>query len=227
MAFTVFMNQAECQDNSSGILFRGLVMDAGNKTPLSGTQIFINRAFFYVSDNDGKFAFYVARNDTIIFARLGYKPVNFNVSDTLKGREFIAGIFMKTDTLSAGEVIIIPKFSNLKSEMLSPQVPVSAQTENARYNLAVSAYQGRVSQGKTGDPATNYDVLRRKMHNDAFFKGQIPSDQIVGISPFLLIPAAYLLMNGLPEKPPPFHPGLTEYEIDQLHKKYLEILKKK
>jgi len=225
--FFVFINRAACQDNISNILFHGLVMDAVNETPLSGTQIFINKAFFYVSDNEGKFAFYVARNDTVVFARLGYKPVNYLVSDTLKGSEFIAGIYMQTDTLSAGKVIIIPRFSNLKSGMLAPRTPVNTQTENARFNLAVSAYSGRVSQGKMGDPSTNYEILRRKLRNDAFSKGQISSDDMVSISPLLLIPAAYLLMNGLPQKPAPVQPHLTEYEVDQLHKKYLETLKKK
>jgi hypothetical protein len=202
-------------------------MDAGSETPLSGTQIFINKAFFYVSDNEGKFAFYVSKNDTVIFTRLGYKSVNFLVSDTLKGREYIAGIYLHTDTLSAGEVVIIPRFSNLKSGMLSPKAPVNTQTENARYNIAVSAYSGRVSQGKMGDPSANYEILRRKMHNDAFSKGQISSDDMVSISPLLLIPAAYLLINGLPEKPAPLQPHMTEYEIDLLHKKYLEALKNK
>jgi hypothetical protein len=54
---------------------------------------------------------------------------------------------------------------------------------------------------------------------------QIPSDQIVGISPLLLIPALYLLLNGLPDNPPPMQPKLTEQEVSQLHKKYLETLK--
>lgn len=227
LPFLVFIGRAAGQDNSTKLLFHGLVMDAGNETALAGTQIFINRAFSYVSDNEGKFAFYVARNDTVEFARLGYKPVNYYVSDTLRGREFIAGIYMHTDTLSAGEVVIIPRFSNLKSEMMAPRAPVNTQTENARFNLAVSAYGGRVNQGKMGDPSTNYEILRRKLKNDAYSKGQLSSDEMVSISPLLLIPAAWLLLNGLPPKPAPVQPHLTEYEVDQLHKRYIESLKNK
>jgi hypothetical protein len=145
----------ELQNNASRILFHGLVMDSGTEIPLSGTQIYINRAFFSVSDENGKFAFYVASNDTVIFSRLGYKSTRFHVSDTLTGREFIAGIYMHTDTISIGEVIIVPRLSNLRSEMLSPMAPANTETENAKYNLALSAYQGRVSQGKMGDPFTD------------------------------------------------------------------------
>jgi hypothetical protein len=50
---------------------------------------------------------------------------------------------------------------------------------------------------------------------------------MVGLSPLLLIPAAYLLINGLPEKTAPMKSNLTRQELDQIHKKYLETLTKK
>jgi hypothetical protein len=50
---------------------------------------------------------------------------------------------------------------------------------------------------------------------------------MVGLSPLLLIPAAYLLINGLPEKQVPMKSNLTRQELDQIHKKYLETLTKK
>lgn len=204
------------------ILFHGLVMDAQTQVPLSGSQIIINRSFSSVSDGEGKFAFYVNRNDTVVFMILGYKSTTFLVSDTLKGREFIAGIYMHTDTISIDEVVIVPRLVNLRSELFTSRTETNTQMENARYNLEVSAYQGRISQGKLGDPTSNYDLLRQKQKIDAYEKGGIPSDRIVGISPLLLIPAVYLLMNGLPEKPELLKPQLTPEEVDLLHKKYLE-----
>jgi hypothetical protein len=212
----------DMKNTSSGFLFHGLVVDSGTEIPLSNTQIFINRSFSAISDNEGKFAFYVSRYDTIHFRRLGFKATSFIVSDTLSGSEFLAGIFMNPDTISIGEVVIIPRLSNLKSDMFAPRNPADAQTEYAKYNLAVSAYQGRVNQGKTGNPSANYEVLRQVQRDKAYSKGQLSSDQMVGISPLLLIPAAYLLMNGLPEKPPALQPRISEQEIYQLHKKYLK-----
>jgi hypothetical protein len=73
----------------------------------------------------------------------------------------------------------------------------------------------------------NYQVIKRQQLSNAITKGQIPSDRIVGISPFMLIPAAYLLMNGFPERPSPLKPQLTEKEVEQIHRKYLETLKNK
>lgn len=208
------------------ILFQGIVMDAQTQITLAGSQIIINRSFSSVSDNEGKFAFYVYRKDTVIFMRLGYKSETYLVNDTLSGREFIAGIFMQSDTLSIGEVVIIPRLKNLRSELYYPRIETNQQMENARYNLEVSAYQGRIAQGKLGDPASNYEWIRQKQKIDTYEKGGIPSDRIAGISPLLLIPAAYLLMNGLPEKPPAPKPQITRQEIDQLNKKYLETVRK-
>ena len=109
------------------ILFHGIVMDAKTESPLEGSQVTINRSFASVSDVEGKFAFYVNRNDTVVFSRLGYKSAMLLVSDTLTGKEFIAGIYLHTDTLSIGEVIIVPRLTNLKSELLRPRAEASSR----------------------------------------------------------------------------------------------------
>lgn len=213
------------KSSSEMILFHGLIFDAGSEVPLSGTQIFINRGFASISDSEGKFAFYVNKNDTVIFRSLGYNTTTMMISDTLKGREFLAGIFMHADTLTIPEVVILPRIVSLKSDLLRPPADASKEVENARYNLAVSAYQGRVNQGKLGDPAMNYEMIRQQQKADAYSKGQIPADKMVGLSPLLLIPAAYLLINGLPEKPAAVKPIVTDQETNMIRSRYLEILK--
>ena len=219
-----------CQENrnfAGSILFRGLVMDASSLSPISNSQILINRTFSSVSSSDGSFSFYVNRRDTVLFKHLGYKPTFLYVSDTLTGGEFIAGVYMNSDTLLIGEVVIVPRIINLKSEILNSKSKTPPTFENARYNVAVSAYQGRTSRNKLGTPSDNYSLLTQKQKISAFEKGGIPSDKIVGLSPFLLLPATYLLIKGLPENPAPFKPQLTDQEVDQIHKKYLETLKQR
>jgi hypothetical protein len=226
----VLFNSLLSQDTKNqGIrmLFHGLVMDAQNETPLSNTQIFINRSFSSASDDNGKFSFYAGKSDTVIFRLLGYKPAYFHVSDTLGGREFIAGVYMHSDTVSIDEVVIIPRLTNLKSDMFSPRSDASQLSENAYNNLAVSAYQARMARNKLGDPAANYEILRQRQKEDAYSKGQIPSDRIAGLSPLLLIPAAYLLLNGFPEKAAPLQSRLTDKEVSEIHRKYLETIRKK
>jgi hypothetical protein len=209
------------------ILFHGIMLDAGTEAPLPHSQIFINRVFSSISDAEGKFAFYVNKHDTVIFRTLGYSPALMLINDTLKGKEFLAGIFMHPDTVNIPEVVIVPRISSLKSDLLRPPPEASKEVENARYNLAVSAYQGRVNQGKLGNPSMNYEMLRQQQKNDAYSKGQIPPDKMVGLSPLLLIPAAYLLINGLPEKPAAVKPIVTDQETDLIISRYMELLKKK
>jgi hypothetical protein len=121
----------------------------------------------------------------------------------------------------------MPRIASLKSDILRPQITNNKELDNAKYNLEVSAYQGRVIQGKLGDPAMNYEMLRQQQKADAYSKGQIPPDRILGLSPLLLIPAAYLLINGLPEKPVLVPPVITDYETDMIFNKYLESIREK
>jgi hypothetical protein len=202
-------------------------MDSRTNTALANTQIIINRRYLSVSDKEGRFAFYVNRSDTVVFTRLGYKTANFIVSDTLAGREFLAGIYMSSDTLSIAEVIITPRLRNLKSELMNSKIEPNIQMENAKYNLALSAYQGRMGQNKMGDPAINYKVLQQKQQDEAYSKGQLPADRIVGLSPFLLIPVVNLLINGFPDKQSAIEPQLTTQEIDRINRIYLEKTRKK
>lgn len=207
------------------IQMQGVVMDAKTMAPLPNSQIWINRVFTAVSNNDGSFAFYVKTNDTLLFTNLGYSSQSLIIGDTLAAKPYIAGIYMNSDTLSIGEVVIVPRNVNLRSEILNAKSSIPPEMENAKYNVAVSAYQGRTTTGSLGDPSSNYELLKQRQRTDAFEKGGIPSDKIIGLSPFMLLPAAYLLLHGLPERPPALKSDISDYELDQLNRKYLEKLK--
>lgn len=222
--FTITAMGQVMKDSGSQILFHGVVVDANSFVPLQNTQIFLNKVFIAVSDGKGKFAFYTNRGDTIVFRSLGYRQAVMNISDTLRGKEFLAGIFMKADTLEIAEVVILPRMTTLRSDLMRPPAQASREMENAKYNLAISAYQGRVNQSKLGDPAMNYEMIRQKQREDAYSRGQIPPDRIIGLSPLLLIPAAYLLINGLPGKPSAVLPTVTDKEVESIVEKYKESL---
>jgi hypothetical protein len=223
----IAVNGQVVKDADSRVLFQGAVFDAGSLRVLAGSRIVINGKFFSVSDEEGRFAFYVLKGDTVLFTRVGYKSARLSVSDTLSGKEFVAGIYMHTDTVEIEEVVIIPRYSSLRSEMFTSHPESDIKIENAKYNLEVSSYQGRMGTSRLGDPVMNYEVLRQQHRSDAYSKGQIPSDRIVGLSPFMIIPAAYLLMNGLPGRPSPLKPQITEKEVELIHKKYIEVIRKK
>ena len=212
--------------NDTRILFRGVVIATQTRERLAGSGIFLNSISYATSRSDGTFSFYANKLDTVLFTMLGFKPVRFFVSDTLKSKEFLTGVYMDSDTIAIGEVIIVPKFRNLRAEFMNPQIEQNVQMENARANITTAAYVGRTTQPKMGDPNVNYEIIRNKQMRAAYEKGGIPSDQMVAISPFMLIPAAYLLLHGLPEVPRPPEPSISQKDLDELNKLFIEKLGK-
>lgn len=225
-----FLESSTAQvSNPSGrrVIFQGIVRDASQLFPLQNSQIFINKSYISSTDSAGSFTLFVNRKDTLEFRMLGYKPVFLLVNDTLPGREYMAGVFLHSDTINIGEVIIIPRLAKLKSDLLNPRQPLSQEEENARNNLAIAAYQAKVTTGNLGDPLSNYEIIRQQHRNEAYEKGQIPSSRMVGISPLIIVPALYLMINGLPQQPAPAKSDLTGEEINQIQKRYLESVRKK
>lgn len=219
--FIFFIPGQHLQD-SIRILFQGVVMDSETLKPMPGSQLSVNRKALTVTGPEGKFAFYVNINDTVSISMIGYKRTDLIISDSLAGKPYTTGVFMTNDTVSIGEVIIVPRMSVMKSEILNPRPVMNPEIENAKYNVAVSAYQGKRTTGSLGDPVSNYELLRQRHKTEAYEKGGIPSEKMVGLSPFMLLPAAYLLIHGLPEKPQPFQPEVSDYELDLIVREYLK-----
>ncbi len=162
-SFVTHLSGQESGSQDEKILFRGVVVSAVTQERLSGSQIVINRRAAGISRDDGTFAFFAQKRDTVMFTMMGYRPEEFIVSDTLNAREFITGIYMQTDTLEIGEVIIIPRFTNLKTEIMNSALEANTQMANARNNITIASYQGRSSQVKLGDPGLNYELLRENI----------------------------------------------------------------
>jgi hypothetical protein len=206
------------------ILFHGIVMDAETQSPVPNADYIINRIAGGSSGEDGKFSFYVNRRDTVTFSSLGYQSTTLHISDTLKGREYVAGVYLNTDTVSIGEVIIVPRIGDLKTEVMLMKPETNQELINAKDNIKISVYQGLNSKSTLGNPYTNYELLKQRQTIEAYERGGIPSDQIAGISPLLLLPAAYMLMNGLPQKPKPPSPRVSDKELEQIRKIHKQLI---
>lgn len=209
------------------ILFRGVVISASSQERLSGSQIFINRLYITSSRSDGTFSFFAFRLDTIIFTMLGYKPESLVVSDTLKAREFLTGVYLKADTIEIGEVIILPRLPNLRADMMNIKKEPDPKLENAMSNISNAAYVGRTTPSNLGDPTFNYNYLRQRQNISAYEKGGIASEKSIALNPFILIPAAYMLLKGRPEVPTPPEPRITQKDLDDLNKTFMQMRKDK
>jgi hypothetical protein len=209
------------------ILFHGIVMDAVSQVPIINPGYRINENLSGTGGADGKFSFYVSRGDTVVFTSMGYRLTTLFVSDSLRVKEYVAGVFMHTDTISIGEVVIVPRPGDLKSEIMKMKPEYNQELSNAKDNISMSVYQGLNNTNTLGDPISNYELIKQKQKIDAYEKGGIPSDRIVGISPLLLLPAAYLLMNGIPSKPAPPSPRISNKELEQIQKIHNDLIYKK
>lgn len=136
---------------------------------------------------------------------------------------------MKTDTLAVGEVIVFPRLGDLRSEFRSTSGQISQELVNAQHNLEISTYQGLNNSATLGDPQTNYDLIKREQIINAYEKGAIPSDKMLGLDFISIIPVGiYLLANGLPEKPEPPMPRVSDSEIEKMKRLYMRrVIRKK
>ncbi len=217
--------QQKVQDDY--ILLQGIVMDAKSLEPLPNANFVLNKIFGNATDENGEFALYIRKDDTIRFSHIGYRDFIFIPGDTLTGNSFMAGIFMQSDTLAVGEVIVVPRLPDLRTGIMMESPELTPELRNARNNIAASAYLGLHSQEQLGAPSANYEILKRKQMLDAYEKGAIPSDRMVGFN-FLTIPAAILYFSrGLPERPDPPKPVVSQKDIELMKEIYRKNLENK
>jgi hypothetical protein len=206
------------------ILINGAVIDAVTEEALPNVQFTVPGRGGGVTDGSGLFSVFAVMYDTIEFRMIGYKPSILAIGSTFTASQYLVLIPMVTDTLVIGEVIVIPQLPNLRSVAEGSTMLDSREFGNARENISISVHQGLTGVNKMGDPGVNYELLRKQHQIEAYEKGGIPGDRMISVSPFMIIPAIYLLMNGLPEKPPAPLPKMTNREFEQLRKAYRDLL---
>jgi hypothetical protein len=198
------------------ILFHGVIIDTETREPLTGAHFRIPGRSAGAADAKGMVSFYADHNDTVIFTCVGYRDYHMIISDTLRSREYIAGIYLTGDTILIPAVIVIPRMRNIRAEMMAEKPETDQEMINASNNLKISTYQGLTAASRLGDPATNYELLRQRLRIEAYEKGGIPSSAMVAISPLTLIPLIYVLAKGLPEEPEPPAPYISTRELNRI-----------
>jgi hypothetical protein len=124
-------------------------------------------------------------------------------------------------------VIILPRLPNLKADMMNLKKESDPKLENAVSNISNAAYIGRTTPSNLGDPTFNYKYLQQRQNISAYEKGGIASEKSIALNPFILIPAAYMLLKGLPEAPTPPEPRISQKDLDDLNKTFLQMRKDK
>jgi hypothetical protein len=211
---------------SAQILITGVVIDGDTEKGIENAQYFVRQGGGGVTDYQGFFSLFTLPGDTIEFRMVGYKPAFLAVDNNQNAKSFLAMVVMVTDTMEVGEIVILPQLPDLKTIATTPSVLDSKEYENARRNIAVSVFQGLTNEQQMVDARANYDVIRRKHTIDAYERGGIPSSQMVSLSPFMIVPALYLLMNGLPEEPEPPPARISNKDLERLRRAWRENIYK-
>ncbi len=207
------------------ILLHGIVMDARTFETISNVHFILNQSYGNITDGKGEFSLFLKQADTIRFTHMGYQDFIYTPGDTLKeGNIYTAGIFMQSDTLVVGEVIVIPRIPDLRVSMLTGSRELSQKERNARNNIAVSVYQGLNSGERLDNPSANYNILKRKQVFEAYEKGAIPSDRMIGIN-FLILPVALInLAKPAPGRPDPPRPLIRQKDVEKMKEIYRKNL---
>lgn len=211
-----FMLQGVSAQQPETILFHGVILDASTRQPLPDAHWIIRGRSAGAADSRGMFSFYARRNDTVSFTCIGYRQFIMTVHDTLRAQEYTAGIYLAGDTTMIPAVVVIPRLGNIRAQIMAEKPSSNQDVINATNNLRMAVYQGLTNPADLGDPHSNYEVIRRRLRAEAFDKGQIPSDKMIGLSPFTLIPLIYMIAAGPPETPDPPEPHISARELDFL-----------
>jgi len=216
LLLTAFMTQGAAAQDLQPILFHGVVLDADTREPLTGAHFTVKHRSAGAADSRGMFSFYARHNDTVTFTCVGYRTHSMTVADTLRAREYVAAIWLSTDTLLIPAVVVMPRLGNIKAAIMSEPPAADQELINASNNLRIAAYQGITSASRQVDPASNYELLRQQQRIEAYEKGGIPSSQMLSLSPITLIPLIYVLVKGPPEDPEPPKPYISVRELERL-----------
>lgn len=202
-------------DSQFPIKISGVVFDEDSLSPLPNVHLRIeNRNVGTVTNLQGRFEAFVQLNDTIKFTYIGYKQVNFVISDTLLPGDYVVGIMLSRDTILMQEVVIVPRRRDLRNEILSMKVAPDPDFDIAKRNLAISSYQGIVGKGIEWDSDESYRMVKMKQEMAALNQGLVAPNEMVAINFLAVIPFLIYKMTKDEIKPPDdVYISENEYEL--------------
>ncbi len=193
------------------IMFRGVVFNEKNE-PMPNAHILINTQKGTLTSPEGFFNIRVNANDSVKFSYMGYKSISFMVPDTLQRMGYITGVFMKRDTLSLPEVVVLPWLNKQQfRQAFVNNSHLTKQEAHAKANL--SQVSGQASNRYGYMQSSGVELQQKQFTNQQQYKGLISPDDMVSVG----IPAAIGLIYNLATRK-----RAKEAEIKQVKKRLLE-----
>lgn len=162
------------------IHFGGVVFDENNQV-LPNAHVLINSRRGVLTSNSGSFDLNVNVSDTLTISYIGFKRLEYIVPDTLRKMGYITGIFLKRDTLSLSEIIVLPWLSKDQFERaFIDNKHLEKNEANARANLSLlSANPG---QKYSYMNQSGVEVQMAQFNNSQEYKGLVGPDDMVGMN---------------------------------------------
>lgn len=167
------------------IQFSGKVVgpdEKGDVMPLPYTTVAVqgtNRGD--LSDYDGFFSFIALKGETVVFSRLGYKDVTFQIPDTLSSNYYTWIQVMSEDDYWLDEVMIYPWPSkeHFKQEFLAIDISNELR-EKAQANLAEDVLK-EIRYSVPADGREAVGIVMRQNAEDYRYVGQYKPQRIFDV----------------------------------------------
>lgn len=178
----VVQGQGNPNKNIKSVFITGITYDGKTLEPLSNTNFRISKKGSFATNETGRFSFFGAPNDSVVFTYMGYLPTLLIVPDTLKSQEYVVGIFMRERTVKLAEIIILPRTTST-SIMITPVHTDQKMMDIAQNNVDKAVVEGLTKAPKVYDADMNAKKTMRINQMRLEYKGMLVSpENSVGIS---------------------------------------------
>lgn len=166
----------------NSVFITGITYDSKTLETLSSTTFRINNKNSFATNESGRFSFYGAPGDTIVFTYIGYQPTWLIVPDTLKSQEYVLGVFMQEQTVKLAEIIILPRIA--PTSIVIKPVQSDQKTMNiAQSHVDKAAIEGLTRSQMVYDADMNAEKSMRTNQMRTEYKGMLATpENSVGLS---------------------------------------------
>lgn len=164
------------------LFITGITYDSETLESLSGTNFRINNQNIFATDESGRFSFYGAPGDTIVFTYIGYQPNRLIVPDSLKSQEYVVGVFMHEQPVKLAEIIILSRLAP-SSIIITPVQNDQKTMDIAQSNVDKAVVEGLTRAPKVYDADMNVKKTLRSNQMRTEYKGMLVTpENSVGLS---------------------------------------------
>ena len=165
------------------IQVKGIVVNK-KLEPLPFAHILVkSKNFGTISDENGKFDFFIEKGDTLIFSCVGYKKSRHIIPTISDYRIYHLLALLQQDTIILPEVLILPweTYKDFVVAFVKTKIP-DDDIDRAEKNLALIQLQAIINEDDMPSaPGASYNLLTQQRNSLLYWKGQTQPMQIFNV----------------------------------------------